>query len=191
MKLRTLGGLALEGSSLTRPKPLLMLAYLTLNGATTRRELADTFYHDALDARDSLSTGLRHLRKIDAVVLRDDDRVAATVACDATMLLNDFDAYRYEAVLEGYGGPFLDGLDVDLGLELEEWLFSNREAIARRVRSSALHRARAAMAEQRLDDARRLASYAVTLPGAPELEPDELASALPVVERLELPEAAG
>jgi len=168
-----------------------MLAYLTLNGATTRRELADTFYHDALDARDSLSTGLRHLRKIDAVALLDDDRVTGTVACDAADLLRDFDAYRYEAVLQAYQGPFLDGLDVDLGIELEEWLFANREAIARRVRSSALHRARAAMAEQRLDDARRLATYAVTLPGAPELEPDELASALPVLERLEMPEAAG
>lgn len=190
VKLRTLGGLALEGSSLTRPKPLLMLAYLTLNGATTRRELADTFYHDALDARDSLSTGLRHLRKIDAVALLDDDRVASAVECDATELLDDFDAYRYEAVLQAYQGPFLDGLDVELGLELEEWLFTNREAIARRVRSSAIHRARSAMAEHRLDDARALASYAVALPGAPELDPDELASALPILERLEMPEAA-
>lgn len=191
MKLRTLGGLALEGSTLTRPKPLLMLAYLTMNGATTRRELADTFFHDALDARDSLSTALRHLRRIDAVALLGDDRVASTVDCDATTLLRDFDAYRYEAVLQAYQGPFLDGLDVDLGLELEEWLFTNREAIARRVRSSAIHRARAAIAEQRLDDARRLATFAVTLPGAPELEPDELASALPVLERLAMPEAAG
>lgn len=191
VKLRTLGGLALEGSSLTRPKPLLMLAYLTLNGATTRRELADTFYHDALDARDSLSTGLRHLRKIDAVALLDDDRVASAVECDATELLKDFDAYRYGAVLDAYRGPFLDGLDVELGVELEEWLFANREAIARRVRSSALHRARAAIAEKRLEDARRLATYAMALPGAPELEPDELASALPIVERLELPAAAG
>jgi predicted ATPase len=191
VKLRTLGGLALEGSSLTRPKPLLMLAYLTLNGATTRRELADTFYHDALDARDSLSTGLRHLRKIDAVALLDDDRVAGTVACDAADLLRDFDAYRYEAVLQAYQGPFLDGLDIDLGIELEEWLFANREAIARRVRSAAIHRARAAIAEQRLDDARRLATFAMTLSGAPELEPDELASALPVLERLEMPEGTG
>jgi hypothetical protein len=105
-------------------------------------------------------------------------------------LLRDFDAYRYEAVLQAYAGPFLDGIDVGLGLDLEAWLFTTREAIARRVRSAALHRARAALAEDRRDEARRLAALAVTLRGAPEFEMDELADALPVLERLALPEAA-
>jgi tetratricopeptide (TPR) repeat protein len=190
MKLRTLGALRLEGASLTRPKPLLKLAYLALNGPTTRRELADVFFRDADDPRDSLSTSLRHLRKAEVVDLLPDDRIASRVPCDATDLLADFDAYRYEAVLAAYDGPFLDGLDVELGVDLEDWLFATREAIARRVRSAALHRARAALAEGRLEDARQLALHAVSLRDAPELEMDELASALPVLEKLGMPEAA-
>jgi tetratricopeptide (TPR) repeat protein len=188
--LRTLGGLNLEGASLTRPKPLLMLAYVCLEGPVTRRELSDVFFRDADDARDSLSTALGHLRRAGAVERLPDERVAALVACDATGLLRDFDAYRYEAVLHAYEGPFLDGIDVSLGLDLETWLFTTREAIARRVRVAALHRARAQIAEGQLDDARRLAAFAVHLRGAPELEMDELAAALPVLERLNLPEAA-
>ena len=190
MKLRTLGALRLEGATLTRPKPLLKLAYLALNGPTTRRELAEVFFRDADDPRDSLSTSLRHLRKAGAVDLRPDDRIASRVRCDATDLLADFDAYRYEAVLAAYDGPFLDGLDVALGVDLEDWLFASREAIARRVRSAALHRARAALAEGRLEDARQLALQAVSLRAAPELEMDELADALPVLEVLGMPEAA-
>ncbi len=191
MKLRTLGALRLEGASLTRPKPLLKLAYLALNGPTTRRELAEVFFRDADDPRDSLSTSLRHLRKAAVVDLLPDDRIASRVPCDATELLADFDAYRYEAVLATYDGPFLDGLDVELGVDLEDWLFGTREAIARRVRSAALHRARSALAEGRLEDARQLAAYGLSLRSAPELEVDELAAALPLAERLGLPEGAG
>ncbi|MBW6455749.1 MAG: hypothetical protein K0A98_07665 [Trueperaceae bacterium] len=190
MHLRTLGGLTLEGASLTRPKPLLMLAYVSIEGPVTRRELSDVFFHDADDARDSLSTALAHLRRAGVVERLPDERVSALVACDATGLLRDFDAYRYEAVLQAYEGPFLDGIDVSLGLDLETWLFTTREAIARRVRVAALHRARAQIAEGQLDEARRLAALAVHLRGAPELEMDELAAALPVLERLSLPEAA-
>lgn len=190
MMLRTLGALRLEGASLTRPKPLLKLAYLALNGPTSRRELAEMFFRGADDPRDSLSTSLRHLRKAEVVDLLPDDRIASRVPCDATDLLAEFDAYRYEAVLDAYAGPFLDGLDVDLGVDLEDWLFATREAIARRVRSAALHRARAALAEGRMEDARQLAAHGLVLRSAPELEVDELAGALPLVERLGLPEAA-
>ena len=34
MRLRTLGGLSLEGTTFTRPRPLLLLAYLALEGGT-------------------------------------------------------------------------------------------------------------------------------------------------------------
>ena len=39
--LRTLGRLALDGSSFKRQKPLLFLAYLALNGSVSRRRLAE------------------------------------------------------------------------------------------------------------------------------------------------------
>ncbi len=189
MLLRTLGGLRLDGAALTRPKPLLVLAHLTLEGAKPRRELAECFFGDAADPRDSLSTALRHLRGVGALDELPDDRLASRVESDATRLLRDFDAYRYQAVLDAYEGPFLAGLEVGLGVEAEEWLFGVREAVADRVRTAALHRARAALAEGRHDDARRLTSRAVRLPGAAELEADEAASALALAEQLDLPEA--
>ena len=47
MLLRTLGGLALEGTGFHRPKPLLLLAYLALEGPKLRRYLAEVFFMDA------------------------------------------------------------------------------------------------------------------------------------------------
>jgi hypothetical protein len=61
--LRTLGELTLEGTPLRRPKPLLLLAYLALEGPTSRRTLAALFFGDVKDPRDSLSATLKHLRE--------------------------------------------------------------------------------------------------------------------------------
>lgn len=191
MQLRTLGGLALDGSALTRPKPLLVLAYLALEGPTPRRRLAELFFGDAADPRDSLASALRHLRT--AGVLRDGrgaDHAATDVPCDALAILRSFDAYRYEDVLAGYRGAFLDGITVALDVESEEWVFSTREAIAGRVRAAALHEARSAIAERRLDHARSIASLATTLVEASDLEQDELAVLLGVTEALGMPEVA-
>ena len=190
MLLRTLGGLTLDGAALTRPKPLLVLAYLCLEGPTSRRELAELFFGDAADPRDSLSTALRHLRQVGALEDLADDHGAATVDADATLLLRDYDRFRYQAVLERYVGTFLSGLESGLGIDAEEWLFRTREAIAGRVRAAAFHQARAAVIEDRLDDARELTRIALRLRGAPELEVDDLETALALVEQLDLPEAA-
>ncbi len=190
MVLRTLGGLALEGSRLTRPKPLLLLAFLSLEGPRGRRELADLFFSTATDPRDGLATALRHLRAAGALVEQGEEHVASAVEADASALLRDFDAYRYQAVLERYAGAFLEGVTVDLGLELEEWLFTTREAIASRVRTAALHRARIAVGEGRHQDARTLTVRALRLEGVPELEDDEIALAHHLAEQLQLPEAA-
>ena len=43
MRLGTLGGLELAGSDFTGPKPLLLLAYLCLEGVQARRHLAELF----------------------------------------------------------------------------------------------------------------------------------------------------
>jgi hypothetical protein len=43
MRLVMLGGLALEPSTFTRPKPLLLLAYLSLEGPRSRRDIAELF----------------------------------------------------------------------------------------------------------------------------------------------------
>ncbi len=49
MLLRTLGGLKLEGSDFTRPKPLLLLAYLALEGPKERRFLSELSWTGVTD----------------------------------------------------------------------------------------------------------------------------------------------
>ena len=81
--LYTLGNLVLEGSSFRRSKPLLLLAYLTLEGSKTRRELADVFYLDTKDPRDSLSTALGYLKREANSAEADTSKAWATIECDA------------------------------------------------------------------------------------------------------------
>jgi hypothetical protein len=81
MSLRTLGSLALEGTALRRPKPLLLLAYLALEGATPRRRLAELFFGDTKDPLDSLSTALKYLKQHPGTALELDLRTVAPSSC--------------------------------------------------------------------------------------------------------------
>lgn len=63
MRIRTLGGLALEDSDFSRPVPLLILAYLTIERRVPRKALERAFFPDAADPGDSLTTALRYLEK--------------------------------------------------------------------------------------------------------------------------------
>ena len=63
MLLRTLGELRLEGSDFSRPKPLLLLAYLALEGPKPRRYLAELFYMDTKDPYNGLAQAVKLLRK--------------------------------------------------------------------------------------------------------------------------------
>ncbi len=190
--LRTLGSLLLDGSTLTRPKPLLVLAFLAMEGPTARRALAELFFHEAADPRDSLATALRHLRREGAIVEASGATcsVAETVRVDARMLLAAFDAFRYADVERAYTGPFLETLELTHGPEAETWMFETREAIAARVRTASLHLAGDALVQARLEDARDHLRRALRVRGAPEFEPDELGTAFRLAERLQLPESA-
>src|SRR5690606_29062432 len=192
MRLKTLGGLALEGSKLTRQRPLLLLAFVALQGGATRRELADLFFMHAADPRDSLSAAVGQLRRAagDSLVL-DDNTITTTMPCDAVTLLNDFDDFRFESVIKAYRGPFCAGYDQTLGEELEEWLFSTREQLAARARSALLHRSRVAAADGRLDDARRAATEALAMAEAPEPSAEEVAELVPHLAAIGSPELPG
>ena len=61
MILQTLGGLALQDSGFTRPKPLLLLCYLALEGARDRQHVSDLFFAHATDRMNSLRTTLTRL----------------------------------------------------------------------------------------------------------------------------------
>ena len=63
LKLRTLGGLGLVGSGFTQPKPLLLLAYLALEGPQPRAFLAELFWPQG-ESRKSLSMALTRLHGV-------------------------------------------------------------------------------------------------------------------------------
>ena len=175
MHLRTLGALALEGSAFNRHKPLLLLAYLALEGPTSRRELADLFFLSSKDARDSLSTTLRRLRQESPTLVEFEGECVHTgVPCDASHLMTLLEAGQRQEGIASYGGPFLKGIDLELSSELEEWVYGTRELLAGRVRDAHLQLAGAYAHRGLFDEAARLAERAYCLAGAPEPEPEVL-----------------
>ena len=173
MLLRTLGGLGLEGSGFSRPKPLLLLAYLSLEGPKPRRYLADLFFMGAKDPFNSLSRALSYLRKeAPSAIEADHQKAWAALSCDAAELLSLADKRQFEACVELYEGPFVETLAIELGAELEEWVYGTREYLAGRMREALLQTAEGAASQGNFVGAASHAETAYTLAGAPELEPE-------------------
>jgi predicted ATPase len=174
MYLRTLGGLRLEGSEFRRPKPLLLLTYLALEGAKTRRYLAELFFMDANDQMNSLSRALSYLRQeVPGVIEVDNKKVWATVSCDAAELLSLTDSKQLEKCLELYKGAFAVDYDLELSEELEEWLYGTREILAGKARNAFLSLGESEAAKGNFSQAAQLAEKAYKLREAREVEPDD------------------
>lgn len=176
MVLRTLGTLELAGSGFTRPKPLLLLAYLSLEGARPRRSVAELFWPNARDRMKSLTVALARLRHgAPGVIGSDRLRVWATVDSDAANLKAALERRDLDQARRLYRGPFLDGFHVPAaGSELEEWVFATREALADRLRHALMVEASAEAEAGRFEAAARRAEDAYALPGASPLPPDDL-----------------
>jgi predicted ATPase/Tfp pilus assembly protein PilF len=175
MVLQTLGALRLGDSEFSRPKPLLLLAYLSLEGSKARRYLADLFFMDTADPLNSLSRALSYLRtEANVTVQADEQKVWTTLSCDAAEFINHADQKRFDKALELYQGPFLESLDLPLGSELEEWVYGTREYLAGRFRNVLLQLAEQEASKGNLSQATKHAERAYTLTGAPELEPDDI-----------------
>ena len=162
VRLRTLGGLQLEGRAFGRTKPLLLLAYLCLEGRQTRRRVAELFWSHAKDPLASLSTELSRLRKAcGEVVESDDTQVWATVPTDAGELLEKLERGALQRALEAYEGPFLSGVSLnDWSAELENWVYSTREFLAGRVCEAHVQLGEAAAKEGRFSAGARCAKDA-------------------------------
>jgi tetratricopeptide (TPR) repeat protein len=174
MRLRTLGQLSLDGSTFRRAKPLLLAAYLTLEGPRSRRYLAEIFWPGASDAMNSLSVALSQLRRgVPGGTDADDARAWSMLQCDAVELTAAFASGNLEQVAELYDGRFLEGLDLELGEELEEWVFSKREALAATAREALVRLAEIKAGQGRFESAGQLAERAYRLPGAAPPEPEE------------------
>lgn len=150
MRLRTLGGLELPGSPLRQPKPLVLLAYLALEGPQERGRLSRVFWARAADPRNQLSQALSQLRRaLPGVISADRDRVSTSIRADVHDLLDALDAGDLTSALALHAAPFL--ADVSLrnpGHELEEWLYDTRENLASRLRSTLVDRAEALIADR-------------------------------------------
>ena len=171
MRLTTLGGVDLEGSRSRRIKPLLLLAYLAIEGPKERLHLAELFWMNASDPFNSLSTALSQLRTEAPGSFRADHiQVETAIPVDATELLTCIDTGDLEEAVELYRGPFLRGVYLkDWSAELEEWMYGTREFIAGRVQEAHIKLAERDAASGEFEGAARRAETAYLLPGA--LEP--------------------
>lgn len=164
----------LEGSDFQRPKPLLLLAYLSLEGPKPRRYLADLFYPGTSDPLNGLSRGLSFLKAaVPDAFAAEAQKIQTLVKCDAKDLIDLLSAKRLEKGIDAYRGPFLEGLDLVMGEELEEWVYGTREFLAARIRDALLRMGERYTSQGQFDDACRCAEAAYDVPGAPELEPED------------------
>ncbi len=176
MRLRTLGGLKLDRNDFSRPKPLLLLSYLSLEGSQDRRHLAELFYPGPTRPLGSLASELTRIRKaIPGAIGTSEERAWCELGADAQELLAALEGGDLSRGLELYQGRFLDGLHLkDWGTELEEWVYGTREFIANRVRDALIKLAEGAANEREFSRAAELAEQAYFLSGAAEPEPEEL-----------------
>jgi predicted ATPase len=168
--------MALEASALSRPKPLLLLTYLAIEGRRHRRHVAELFWPTARDHMKALTVALARLRKgapdaLDA----DAEHVWAHVATDVERFLALLREDRHEEALALYRGPFLDGFHPrHCGAEVEEWVYQTREYLAGHARRALLAVAEAEAERGRIADAATRAEAAFKLPGAATPETDDL-----------------
>ncbi len=174
MRLETLGRLSLEGTGLQRPKPLMLLAYLCLEGTKSRRFVAELFWPDASDPMNSLSVALGQIRKAaPGAVSSDESRAWTEVKCDALELIEALRTGELESALNLYQGAFLEGAEATgLGVELEEWVFGKRENLAGLVREALIERAERLAGLGQFTEAARHAETALGMTRTAEPDPD-------------------
>jgi tetratricopeptide (TPR) repeat protein len=174
MHLQTLGGLVLEGSTLGRPKPLLMLTYLNLEGPKPRRHLGELFWPEAANPVNSLAVAVRQIRQAAAGVLQDDEmRLWTDLPCDALDLERVLRSGPIETALALYRGPFAEGAELaGWGAELEEWVVAKREFYGEQLQTALVKQAELEAAASHFAKAAQWAEAAIKVAGAPEPSPE-------------------
>ena len=165
MNLHTLGKLTLEGSSFQRPKALLLLSYLALEGRKERRFLAELFWPGSKNARTNLAMTLMRLRQQAGEVVDADDTTAwVKVTTDIEQMMTALEKGDLEKGLELYQGAFLEGAAVSgLGIELEDWLHTTRESLASQVQGAWLRLAEYSAQANQFEEAAKQAEAAFAI----------------------------
>jgi tetratricopeptide (TPR) repeat protein len=195
VKLTTFGKVGLEESTFSRPKPLLMLAYLTLEGPQDRRRLTELFWTDKKSKKSGddkqelqkrlgqLSVVLAQFKKEGAPNVVPDragiNPIPSQVTCDALEFLEHLQHKKLKEALELYHGAFLQDLgkplqNLDVSGGLQDWVLEQREKFAEKARSAMLQLAEQAHANGDAREATRWAEKAYAVSAAPELEPAQL-----------------
>jgi serine/threonine-protein kinase len=158
VRLTTFGGLALARDGAPVPEQRRRLALLAILAAAlergaTRDVIIAHLWGDSTEerARHSLDQALTELRKSygrDVVVragagLRLNGEI---VGSDVADLVDAARHGRWEEVVRLYGGPFLDGVHLGDGIELEEWIEGERRRHARTYEEALAALARGASA---------------------------------------------
>ena len=132
MKLKTLGGLSLEDSDFTRLKPLMLLAYLSLEGEQSRAFMAQLLWGSAKQPFNSLAQAIDQLKRLaPGTVAVTNTHVKALVTSDASELMHAVESRRDAEVIALYRGQFLeDSYPRGLSFEVEDWLLGTRELLA-------------------------------------------------------------
>lgn len=144
MHLNVLGAVATEDETFRQHQPIVLLAYLAHGGPRSRQHLASVFWPAAKKPLNNLSSALSRIRQQrPGVIVVDEGRVGTTCSTDALAVLAAAEAGRLDEAIAGYAGRFLDGYQLkSVGMELEEWIFETREAIAGAVSLRAVERSR-------------------------------------------------
>ncbi|GAA5436078.1 hypothetical protein M8445_16555 (plasmid) [Deinococcus aquaticus] len=147
--LQTLGGLSL--GTVQEPKPLLLLAYLLIEGATPRDRLAQLLWAGTADPKNNLRVSLCKLRGWGVTVTTDGEYLSAEHPSD-----------HLAGEASGPGAEFLWGVDLSgVSPELEDWVFTRREGLAAQAQEALLREA------ARVTDREELLGRAWCVPGAP------------------------
>lgn len=174
--LRTFGQLSLEGASFQRLKPLLLLAYLAVEGGQDRTTLASLFWPDSEDPLNSLSVTLSRIRQTHRVpVVGNRYAVEVSLETDVQGFLSAAGRGNHKAALDLYQGPFLHGVVLPgVGVGFENWLYDTRESLAAQASRSLLDLAEQKAQAGQHDLAAYYAEAAYNLPAAPPAEAETL-----------------
>ncbi len=176
MLLRTLGKLELQKTNFSRPKPLLLLCYLALEGPQERRHVAELFWPEASDHMKSLGVALAQLRRdVPEAIEASPTQLRALVDTDIKALETAIIKEDIESACKLYQGAFLEGFYLsNWSAELEEWVYAKREHLAHLTRQAILKFAEKKMSEGEYTTAAQHAKLAYNLAGAPNLEIEDL-----------------
>ena len=176
MLIRALGNLTLDGSDFPYPKLLLLLTYLSLEGAQQRRRVAQLFWPGASDPRNRLSVSLGRIEKaLPGVLDCDRELVATTLQTDVALVRAAMTQARHADAVAAYAGRFLNGLALTgFGEELAEWISGTTDELARLVQHAHLGLAEALAGEERFARAAAHAETALDVGGLALLDPADM-----------------